>query len=206
MWQPLLKASDSSTFWHEHMYFILVLICTSDAAEHTELRYCFSIHHLFSPAFGNSALHSLHCYNDIDESQGTETHEIVLSRHKNQDICVICVQKHNCTHTRAILASKLAQSYSLKQWWKQEPKGTKLLEHAHTSTCYAGNFPSGSDSCFYEVWRGLLPSKIQPSHMAQIKITQTVHKLINWVLNHLSSSPVSCLEFSILFFFLDILY
>lgn len=131
MWQPLLKASDSSTFWHEHMYFILALICTSDTAEHTELRYCFSIHHLFSPAFGNSALHSLHCYNDIDESQGTETHETVFPRHKNQDICVICVQKHNCIHTRAILASKLAQSYSLKQRWKQEAKGTKLLEHTH---------------------------------------------------------------------------
>lgn len=53
--------------------FILVLIYTSDWADHTKLTHCFSHHHLSSSAFGNSASHSAHGCCDIDKPQGTET-------------------------------------------------------------------------------------------------------------------------------------
>lgn len=83
-----VKAFGSWAFWHEHAYFILVLICTSNATDCTELIYSFSLSHLSPPAFGNSGCYSLHIYaNTIQMSLCVQKHfyEIGFTKRKNQD-------------------------------------------------------------------------------------------------------------------------
>lgn len=125
-WWSFLKASDSNTFCYEHVYFILVLICTPDAADHkTNIllqpspsvliyfwQFCLTFF-TWLPWYRRAS-----GYRNTYMKPRLRGIKIRISAYKN-----ITLYMH-----RAIPASKFALPCCLKQRWKLGPKGTKLLK------------------------------------------------------------------------------